>query len=227
MSRSHIRFRCFGVAWVVLLFAAAGSSAQTAAPVTRAGTDTLGLTCSQILQMSSADWVAKYAAAKVPSAASTVEAIAAFGKCYDARTDRLAASLAKAGKGPLMGARGDFGDFEQAVKDFSAKALAVSQPPADAVKIAYANLYEKQFRYAFYQGYESKPVPAPSTKGVRPSGKSKSRYGAGDDREFIWRNCTCSCTCGNTCGRRSRGKRYRSGHAGQEPFRRAARSPAG
>src|ERR1700690_3873823 len=71
-----------------------------------ASVDRLGLTCTQILQMPSADWVKKFTAAKAATLPSTLQAITAYGKCYDARTTRLAAALAKSGKGPLMGARG-------------------------------------------------------------------------------------------------------------------------
>ena len=52
-----------------------------------------------------------------------------------------------------MGARGNFRDFEKALNDFSAKALAATDPPADELKKAYAALYEKQFRYSFYWNY--------------------------------------------------------------------------
>ena len=155
--------------------------------------DQLGMTCAQILGMSSTDWVAHFseAAAEKPTASpakspaanvpartpadKTIHAIAAYGKCYDARTDRRAASLAKSGKGPLMGARGNFRDFEQTVQSFTTKALAESQPPADAVKSAYAALYEKQFRYEFYESYDqqaAKPTPTPSAKSETKTGVS-------------------------------------------------------
>jgi hypothetical protein len=152
------------------------------------------MSCAQILQMSSTDWVA-HSNGKInqpknansgsdnhgneagkPSAESsdsqtTLRAIAAYGKCYDARTDRLAASLGRTGKGPLMGVRGNFRDFETALETFTATALSMAQPPADAVKTAYAALYEKQFRYAFYQSYQQKPVKElpPAAKDAKPA----------------------------------------------------------
>jgi hypothetical protein len=119
--------------------------------------------------MSSTDWVGKYTAAKAADTQGTIQALGAYGKCYDARSDQLVASLAKSGKGPLMGARGDFRDFEQALKDFTAKALTSSQPPADATKTAYAELYQKQFRYEFYQSYQQKqlpPAPVPTNAAI-------------------------------------------------------------
>jgi hypothetical protein len=141
--------------------------------------DRLGLTCAQILQMTSEEWVKKFSAAKDATAPSTIQAIAAYGKCYDARTSRLAAALGKSGKGPLMGARGNFRDFEQALNDFSAKALAASDPPADAVKKACAALYEKQFRFEFYRQYEQKNFnPPPLTPEESDAfTKSKNRFG--------------------------------------------------
>src|SRR5271154_2670522 len=120
--------------------------------------DRLGLTCTQILQMSSSDWGKKFNAAKDASPQSTVHAIAAYGSCYDARTNHLAAALGKSGKGPLMGARGNFRDFQKSLDDFTAKALSASNAADDSQKSAYARLYEKQFRYQFYQGYAQRDV---------------------------------------------------------------------
>jgi hypothetical protein len=157
--------------------------------------DQLGMSCAQILQMSSTDWIAHSnekasqtkdanpgaenhgSEAGEPNAETsdpqaTLRAIGAYGKCYDARTDRLVASLGKSGKGPLMGVRANFRDFEAALKNFTAIALGVAQPPDDAVKTAYAALYEKQFRYAFYQSYQQKLVkqqPPPTTKDAKPA----------------------------------------------------------
>jgi hypothetical protein len=121
--------------------------------------------------MTSADWVAKCTAAKDATPETTVLAIEAYGKCYDARTSSLSASLGKQGRGPLMGARGNFGDFDSALRDFTAKALAANQQPADAVKAAYASMYEKQFRYAFYQSVSQKLAKGSS---------SEKKKGAGD-----------------------------------------------
>jgi hypothetical protein len=115
------------------------------------------MTCAQILGLSSADWVAQFvlkAKDAAPPEQKTIRAVAAYGKCYDARTDRLAASLGRAGAGPLMGARANLRDLQRALDSFTSKALADAEPAADAVKTAYAQLYEKQFRYAFYQAYE-------------------------------------------------------------------------
>jgi len=148
------------VALTLILLPCVPSSAG-AAQKQSASADRLGLTCAQILQMTSDGWVKKFTSAKDASAPSTIQAISAYGKCYDARTNRLAASLGKSGKGPLRGARGNFGDFEHALNDFTAKALAATEPPADAQKKAYAALYEKQFRYDFYREYEQKNFNPP------------------------------------------------------------------
>ena len=61
-----------------------------------------------------------------------------------------------------MGARGNFGDFDHALNDFTAKALAATDPPADAQKKAYAALYAKQFRYDFYREYQQKNFNPPA-----------------------------------------------------------------
>jgi hypothetical protein len=152
-------------------------SQSSSRPAQKPNADRLGMTCAQILKMTSAEWIV-YLREKLQSpapdaAVGLARAIAVYGKCYDERTDRLAATLARSGKGPLMGARGDFRDFEAALKDFAVKALADAQPPADSQKIAYVNLYEKQFRYDFYQEYEAKTVrpakpAAPAAKAPPP-----------------------------------------------------------
>ena len=64
-----------------------------------------------------------------------VRAITVYGKCYDARTNQLAASLGKAGRGPLMGATGNFREFQKALDDFTAKALAATDKRPERRKL--------------------------------------------------------------------------------------------
>ncbi len=92
---------------------------------------------------------------------------------------RLATTLGRSGKGPLMGANGNFGDFQAALKDFSTKALADTVPPADAVKQAYASLYALEFRYEFLQSY-AHPADANRALTAEESDemtKAKNRFG--------------------------------------------------
>jgi hypothetical protein len=166
---------------VPLLFACA-SPAQTKPPQKAASApasdraDRLGMTCAQILQMTSIDWVTKFTDKNGPDTAA--RATAGYGKCYDARTDGLAAALAKKAAGPQKKARADFLEFETAVKAFTAKALADVQPPPDTAKAAYINLYEKQFRYDFYRSYEDKdPNPQLTPEDNDQFGKAKNRFG--------------------------------------------------
>ena len=136
--------------------------------------------CAGVLQKSSSDWVAQYTAEHSTSPDDTVAAINTYAKCYDARTSRLAASLGKSGKGPLMGANGDFRDFQAALKDFSTKALADTNPPADAVRTAYASLYALQFRYEFLKSYTAKKDAAAGTltdDQQAEMAKAKNRFG--------------------------------------------------
>jgi hypothetical protein len=129
--------------------------------ISTADRERLGMTCPQILEMSSAEWVAQFnarAPAEDSAKPKTVRAIETYGNCYDARTDQRAAALGKKGGGPLPGARGNFRDLDLSLQKFRAKALAANDPPADAIKIAYAALYAKQFRYEFFQGSEPSPV---------------------------------------------------------------------
>jgi hypothetical protein len=185
--------KLFSIVLLLLTAIASSFGAQQPSLKQAAASDQLGMTCAQILQMSSTDWISHFngkvnpandaspdAAAsankpsgEAPNAQATLRAIAVYGKCYGARTDRLAASLGKSGKGPLMGVRGNFRDFETALNNFTALALGGTQTPADPVKTAFAALYEKQFRYALYQSYEQKPVnqppPAPKEATVAPA----------------------------------------------------------
>jgi hypothetical protein len=171
-------------AFLISLVLAPVSFAQAKPAQTKAAdADRLGLSCAQILQMTSTAWVAQFAektgtpnnAAGVPA----VRAITAYGKCYDARTSQVAASLGKSGRGPLMGALGNFRDFQKALDDFTAKALAASSKAPGTPEAAYAALYEKLFRYEFYQKYalrlsENRPLTAEE---AAEYSKAKNRFG--------------------------------------------------
>ena len=175
--------KLFSALLVSLVLAAAGFPQAKPAQTKAADADRLGLTCTQILQMTSTAWVAQFAekagtsnnAAGVP----TVRAIAVYGKCYEARTSQVAASLGKSGRGPLMGALGNFRDFQQALDDFTVKALAASSKAPGTQDAAYAALYEEQFRYEFYQKYalrlsENRPLTAEE---AAEYSKAKNRFG--------------------------------------------------
>ena len=138
--------------------------------------DQLGMTCAQILAMSSSDWVAQFnqkMSDASPEQAKTVRAITLYGKCYDARTDRLAAALGRKGCRPAD-KRARVPPIEPALQNFTAKALAANDPPVNALKSAYATLYEKRFRYEFYEAYENrvaKPAVAKTVTGKSSAAK--------------------------------------------------------
>ena len=136
----------------------------------------LELSCAKILAMPSSNFIAQVVAIHDSNVDGQLRGIRQYGACYDGRTDRLAVSLGKQGKGPLMGARGNFRDFESALKDFTTKALEEAQQSSKAplapVMIEYAALYEKQFRYAFYQSYFQKLQKHPSSETTEKTGGS-------------------------------------------------------
>jgi hypothetical protein len=134
----------------------------------------LELPCAKILAMPSSDYIAQIVAIDDSNVDGQLRGIRRYDACYDARTERLAASLGKQGKAPLMGARGNFGDFESALKDFSRKALEETQQSSNPVKTGYAALYEKQFRYAFYENYFQKLPKRPWSETTEKSGGSAS-----------------------------------------------------
>jgi hypothetical protein len=150
------------IASALFLLAPAFSLAQSQRkPAAKAHVDLLGMTCTQVLQMTSSEWIAKVTSRDDSQVDGQLRAIAGYGKCYDERTDRLAASLARTRKGPAVRARNSFRELSAALDDFTAKALVDSEPPGDTLKKAYAGLYVKAFRYEFYESYVPKP-PAPA-----------------------------------------------------------------
>jgi hypothetical protein len=167
------KFHRWCVCGLLLLIGSLNAAAQSK-PATKPDPDRLGKSCAQILAMNSTDWVAKFNQEKGATPEAMVRAIHVYGQCYDSRTERLAASLARSGRGPLMGARGNFRDTEQAIKDFTSSALAASNPPGDAVKTAYAALYQKQFRYEFYFSYQPKDAKAATPVAKRAAEPDKS-----------------------------------------------------
>ena len=80
--------------------------------------DRLGLTCAQILQMTSSEWIAKVTSIDASAADGNLRGIRVYGTCYDQRTDRLAASLAKTGKGPVMERARKFPRFRTVAPEF-------------------------------------------------------------------------------------------------------------
>ena len=145
------------------------SQSRSPSKSTQSGFDFLEMKCAQVLEMTSSEWIAKIASMDDSQEDGQLRGIESYGKCYDARTDRLAASLARTRKGPSVRSRHDFHDLLAALDDFTAKALVDSQPPGDALKKAYAALYEKEFRYEFYQGYELKASAATHPKTTVPA----------------------------------------------------------
>jgi hypothetical protein len=144
-----------------------------AAPELRQDPDRPAPTCAKILLMTSSEWIANVTAIHDSSEDGLLRGVRLYGDCYDARTKRLAVALSKSGRSPSAGARDDFKEFESAIKDFTSKALAMSDPPADKVKTAYAALYEKQFRYEFYESYEPQ-TPAVGTPARKAAAKNNS-----------------------------------------------------
>lgn len=140
--------------------------------------DRLEMTCSQILAMSSTDWVKKFQEEKGASAQQAVRAVDVYGKCYGERTDRLASLLTHKRSGPPKNTAADFAGFEDALNAFTQAAIADAETAPDATKIAYVHLYEKQFRYEFYREYEKKNLHPPLTPDEDLEfTKAKNRFG--------------------------------------------------
>lgn len=171
-ARSRFRLRRAATASAVLLallpHCLAAQSQTKRKTAVAPHVDLLGMTCAQVLKMTSSEWIAKVVSMDDSQVDGELRGIAGYGKCYDERTDRLAATLARTRKGPTARARGSLRDLMAALDAFTATALADSQPPGDGVKKAYAELYEKAFRYEFYQGYEPKPATPAAARAAAP-----------------------------------------------------------
>lgn len=158
-------------AFLLLSFTAHAQQKQQAphkAQSPSATADRLGMTCAQILATSSTDWIAKSVQAHASTGDGELRGIHVFGQCFDARTDQLAAALVRKGTGPKKAALANLEDFQQELQDFTARTLADITPPANPIKTAYAALYEKQFRYEFYEAFDQKTLkPATPSKTPR------------------------------------------------------------
>ncbi len=163
------------IAWLMLL-----TISSTSAPAQLQGqkkpsqqsaeTSPVSMPCAKILALSFSDYIAKIIAIDDSNLDGQLRGIRRYGSCYDARTDALATSLGRRGKGPTKAARAEFESFDAALKNFTTKALADVPGRPTNPKEAYANLYEKQFRYEFYEEYEAKATKSP--KPATPAAKS-------------------------------------------------------
>ncbi|HXZ11259.1 MAG TPA: hypothetical protein VEG64_02600 [Candidatus Sulfotelmatobacter sp.] len=162
-----MKFRAF-IAALVLFSPFAYGQAKTQQKKS-ADPDRLGLTCKEILAMSSSEWIAKLVAMNDSIVDGNLRGIRVYGDCYDERTAHLANALVEKHKGPPPAARKTFAAFDQALKDFTALALESTKPPAVGVKEAYAGLYEKHFRYDFYVSFEQKAALATTAPPASPS----------------------------------------------------------
>jgi hypothetical protein len=173
--------KTFAVALTVLLFSPASlAQARHTRPArgSASAADGLGRTCPEILAMSSTDWVATFQKEKGMGRQETIAAIDVYGKCYDERTDRIAALLARKRAGPSRSALADFAGFEEAVKTFTKTAIADAQPTPSDTRVAYAHLYAKQFRYELYREYERKNMqPRLTPQEDIEFTKAKNRFG--------------------------------------------------
>jgi len=157
------------IATALLVLAAARSSQGQAQSRPAQNADQLAMTCAKVLALSSSDYIAKYVAIDDSNLDGQLRGIGRYGKCYDARTDSIAALLARSRRGPTKAARDDFAAFESALKNFTMKALATVPPAPNTAKEAYANLYEKQFRREFYTQYELKAAPVAKSAPAAPA----------------------------------------------------------
>jgi hypothetical protein len=144
-----------------------------------ADSDMLGMTCNQILAKSSSEWLDQFTKTKSDSTVWIERGLAVYGQCYDKRTDALAQSLAQKGTGPLMGGMGNLHDMQSTLAAFTSQALNATSGGGtyDRVQAAFANLYQKQFTYMFYQKYMNSDQPLPAESDPKLLNQAKERLG--------------------------------------------------
>jgi hypothetical protein len=109
--------------------------------------------CNKVMATPSQQWVAKQQ--------DEMKGIAIYSDCYLGKLDDIQRQLNASGKGPLMGANGDFKDMQAALQKFTDAGLnAIQATPAHK---AYVGLYQQQFRNYFYQNYLANPKLPTST----------------------------------------------------------------
>ncbi len=115
--------------------------------------------CDIVLSQNSSDWVRTYVKTYGDNTLEQVKAIYQYGVCYDQKLAAVKQKLNAQNQSPLMGANGNFHDFEAARIAMVEKALSVCGIDGSFKRIMRANadLYGKQFQYYFYQQYMAKP----------------------------------------------------------------------
>ena len=111
--------------------------------------------CGKILKQPSQLFINLEAEKNGGSTKARVNAIQHYQTCYQEKIDQLKNQLDHSGQGPLMGARGDFEEVENALNELTDYALKITATGGtyDQIKAAYAKLYALQFKNVFYQSY--------------------------------------------------------------------------
>jgi hypothetical protein len=161
---------------VALCFLPAASVQSQVKVPTKRTARTSGAPCAEILKATSTDYMAHERSSQTPE--EEIGAIETYGKCYDERTARLASSLARRGKGPKKADLANLSDMEKKLRDFTATALADTNPPGDSLKAAYAALYQEQFRYEFYEAFEEKTAKPKSSSSTAVAKSKKTASSA-------------------------------------------------
>lgn len=139
------------------------------------------LDCTNVISQPSQDWINAQSQKQGSSTIVIVHTIALYGKCIDKNTQELHAKMIKSGKYPLMGAKGNFQDFTDALQNFTQLALKTTATGGtwDNIQAAYTQLYQKQFTYLFYAPFlekNSDPILTRLQNTKRPDLQSTKAY---------------------------------------------------
>jgi hypothetical protein len=155
----------------LLLFGACSTWAEKGAPEVPPNL----MPCNEVLKFPSLEFVKKYTQVHGQNTLETTNAIYQYSNCYDQALDSLRDKLNQQGSGPLMGATGQFRDFEMALNKFTTTALDLCSPEPSLKRVsdAYATLYQKQFRHQFYEHYLPKSHVSPANPQAISAAKAK------------------------------------------------------
>lgn len=94
------------------------------------------------------------------------QAIHEYGQCYQQKTKAIDKALGADGRGPLMGVRGNFQDFQQALTQFENYALQTTATGGsyDALQAAWIKLYSLKFAREFFESYVQPTKPTINKK---------------------------------------------------------------
>lgn len=137
--------KCLAPTMIALIFSSLVSASTEVKP------------CKVVLDSTAEQWIEQYTQKNGNNTLAKVKAILRYEHCFNEALKTRKVVLDRSGKGPLMGAMGNYRDFQNALKDFTHIAIRACGQSGDRVRIqrAYAYLYQLRFQDLFYRQFET------------------------------------------------------------------------